>query len=151
MIFIACDPDAGKFYWRLINSTAIEEYKNRSDHIQDRGRYYFKVEEICSKSNLDETVALWKRLYRDRMSSIKDERQMATDLVAVYMVAFNGINGTFHGMADSHIVREEVARLMSLINTGTEKNLILLTGDAGSGKSVIIKDLIEEFRQSSTL
>lgn len=150
VIFIACDPDAGKFYWRLINSTAIEEYKNRSDHIQDRGRYYFKVEEICSKSNLDETVALWKRLYRDRMSSIKDERQMATDLVAVYMVAFNGINGTFHGMADSHIVREEVARLMSLINTGTEKNLILLTGDAGSGKSVIIKDLIEELRQSST-
>lgn len=150
VIFIACDPDAGKFYWRLINSTAIEEYKNRSDHIQDRGRYYFKVEEICSKSNLDETVAVWKRLYRDRMSSIKDEQQMATDLVAVYMAAFNGIHGTFHGMADSHIARDEVARLMSLINTGTEKNLILLTGDAGSGKSVIMKDLIEELQQSAT-
>lgn len=150
ILFIACDYDAGKFYWRYIDSASIEEYKNLSDHIQESARYHFKPKEICSQANFNETIALWKRLYHDKIASIKDDRQMAENFAAVQMASFNGVCGVFHGLADSHIVREAVGRLVTLTNSNSGKHIILLAGDAGTGKSVVIKDVIERLSDAGT-
>lgn len=150
VLFIACDYDAGKFYWRYIDSAAIAEYKKRSDHIQESARYHFKPEEICSQANLHETIALWKKLYRDKMASIRDDRQMAENFAAVQLASFNGVCGIFHGIAGSHIVRDAVPRLVDLANGSSGKRIILLAGDAGTGKSVVIKDVIEKLSETET-
>ena len=41
VLFIACDYDSRIFYWRNIDTTAIEEFKNKSDRIRTKARYYF--------------------------------------------------------------------------------------------------------------
>ena len=150
ILFIACDYVAEKFYWRYIDSASIDEYKKLSDHIQESARYHFKPEEICLRANLHETIALWKKLYHDKMASIKDDRQMAENFAAVQLAAFNGVCGIFHGIADSHIVRDAVPRLVDLANGSPGKRIILLAGDAGTGKSVVIKDVIEKMSETGT-
>ena len=150
ILFIACDHDARKFYWRHIDSAAIDEYKKLSDHIQDSARYYFKPQEICSLSNLHETIDLWKKLYHDKMASIKDDRQLAENFATVQKASFSGVCSIFHGLDGSHIVREAVARLVALANDGSGKRIILLAGDAGVGKSVVMKDVMEQLSDSGT-
>ena len=41
VLFIACDYDSRIFYWRNIDTTAIEEFKNKSDRIRTKARYNF--------------------------------------------------------------------------------------------------------------
>ena len=41
VFFIACDYASRKFYWRNIDTTAIEEFKNKSDRIRTKARYYY--------------------------------------------------------------------------------------------------------------
>ena len=41
VFFIACDYTSRKFYWRNIDTTAIEEFKNKSDRIRTKARYYY--------------------------------------------------------------------------------------------------------------
>lgn len=45
VFFIACDYASRKFYWRNIDTAAIEEFKNKSDRIRTKARYYFKDNE----------------------------------------------------------------------------------------------------------
>lgn len=53
VFFIACDYASRKFYWRNIDTAAIEEFKNKSDRIRTKARYYFKDNEKCGEKNVD--------------------------------------------------------------------------------------------------
>lgn len=52
VLFIACDYDSRIFYWRNIDTSAIEEFKNKSDRIRTKARYYFKDNENVVKRML---------------------------------------------------------------------------------------------------
>lgn len=145
VIFIACDYENGFFYWKYIDNKSIEEFKSRSERIQDTVRYHFKAEEACSKENVKDTITVWKRLYKERMDAIKNEKQMAESFASVQRIAFNSTPSELHGLKDSHIPRPESEALYNWILEDLPKgsrNICLLVGDAGTGKSVVIKDLI---------
>ncbi|MEO9803421.1 MAG: ATP-binding protein [Reichenbachiella sp.] len=57
------------------------------------------------------------------------------------------VSSHFEGLVNSHITRKETNQLLDWINnpiSKEEKGIILLVGNAGYGKSVIIKDLYNE-------
>jgi hypothetical protein len=59
---------------------------------------------------------------------------------------------SFYGVPDSHIKRKETAELLNWIKTPIspeEKPVALLVGDAGRGKTVILKDLFLELQSTS--
>ena len=145
VVFIACHPESEVFFWRYIDGKAIEEFKSLSETIQETARYHFKPGESCTKENVDAIVTTWKRLYKERMEAIKDEKQLAEAFASTQRVAFNRIPFELHGLSDSHIRRPETSLLYNWVIKGLpsgKKNLCLLVGDAGMGKSVVIKDLI---------
>ena len=151
VIFIACSPENEVFYWRYIDDKAIKEFKSLSADIQESARYHFKPEEFCSKENVNEIVAMWKRLYKERMEAIKDEKQLAEDFALTQRIAFNRIPIELHGLKNSHIRRKETDMVLNwaLGNLPVgKKNLCLLVGDAGVGKSVVIKDLIDNLEEA---
>lgn len=145
VFFIACDYDNRRFYWRNIDVAAIEEFKNKSDHIQTKARYHFKDSEKCSETNVEATIELWRRLYKQKMESIRDERRMADLFALRQRMYFNSVSSELHGVRDSHIARHQVDEIMQWVGKATdeqEKNICLLVGDAGVGKSAVLKDLI---------
>lgn len=150
VVFIASSPENDTFYWRYIDSRAIEEFKKHSDHIQQSMRYHFKPEEACTKENVGETVSLWKSLYRKRMASIKDEKEIAQAFASDQRLAFNSIPTELQGLANSHISRNETGLLIDWATaslSAESKKIKLLVGDAGVGKSVVIRDLIEHLEE----
>ena len=152
VIFIACSYEKEVFYWRYIDNQAIEEFKNLSDNIQETARYHFKPEEFCTKDNVNEIVVTWKRLYKERMEAIKDKKELAEAFASTQRLAFNIIHNELHGLRDSHIQRPETNKLFNWLNNNlpSEKNnLCLLVGEAGVGKSVVLKDLIENLEKTN--
>ncbi len=151
VIFIACSPENEVFFWRYIDDKAIKEFKSLSADIQQKARYHFKPEEFCSKENVNEIVATWRRLYKERMAAIKDEKQSAEDFASTQRIAFNRIPIELHGLKNSHIRRKETDMVLNWalgnLSAG-KKKLCLLVGDAGVGKSVVIKDLIDNIEEA---
>lgn len=150
VIFIACDQDNGVFYWKYIDNQAIKDFVNHSDHIQSTVRYHFKQEESCTKDNVIDTVAAWNKLYEERMRSIKDEKQVAESFASTQRIAFNSIPTELNGLKNSHIRRQELDLMLKWAFTDLpsgKKSLCLLVGDAGVGKSVVIKDLIDNLEK----
>lgn len=146
VVFIACDDKNRKFYWRCIDSYAIEEFKNKSDHIQGTARYYFRDSEKCSEDSVAETVDAWRCLYNKKMASIKDDQKMADDFAAFQKSFFNIISTELYGVANSHIVRHQVTEInnwISGLGSDNDKRICLLVGDAGVGKSAVIKEVID--------
>ena len=144
VIFIACDDVNNKFYWRNIDAASIEEFKSKSNHIQNTARYYFQEKEKCSYINVKETIEFWRELYNKKMESIKDEKVLAEQFSSQQRMCFNSISSELHGVKNSHICRHQVDDIMHWIKTDSEnkKPICLLVGDAGVGKSAVLKDLI---------
>lgn len=145
VLFIACDDKLRRFYWRNISETSIEEFKNKSNHIQNTARYHFLDSEKCTEDNVKETIELWRELYKKKMDSIKDERKLAEQFASQQRMCFNSISSELHGVRSSHINRFQVDKIMQWITkdlSENEKYICLLVGDAGVGKSAVLKDLI---------
>lgn len=149
VLFIACDYKLRRFYWRNISEASIEEFKNKSDHIQNTVRYHFLDSEKCSEDNVKETIEHWRKLYKKKMDSIKDERKLADQFASKQRMCFNLISSELHGVKDSHINRYQVDEVMQWVTkdiSRNEKSICLLVGDAGVGKSAVLKELISKNR-----
>lgn len=145
VFFIACDYASRKFYWRNIDTAAIEEFKNKSDRIRTKARYYFKDNEKCGEKNVDATIDHWRQLYKQKMESIKDDKYLADQFASRQKMCFNAVSSELHGVRDSHISRLQVDEIVQWISKDpvqNEGNICLLVGDAGVGKSAVLKDLI---------
>lgn len=145
VFFIACDYDSRIFYWRNIDTAAIEEFKNKSDRIRTKARYYFKDNEKCGEKNVEATIELWRQLYKQKMESIKDDKYLADLFASRQKMYFNAVSSELHGVRDSHIPRHQVDEIVQWISKDLvqdEGNICLLVGDAGVGKSAVLKDLI---------
>ena len=145
VFFIACDYASRKFYWRNIDTAAIEEFKNKSDRIRTTARYYFKDNEKCGEKNIGATIGHWRQLYKQKMESIKDDKYLADQFASRQKMCFNAVSSELHGVRDSHIPRHQVDEIVQWISEDpvqNEENICLLVGDAGVGKSAVLKDLI---------
>lgn len=145
VFFIACDYISEKFYWRNIDTAAIEEFEGKSGHIRTKARYYFKDNEKCDEKNVEATIELWRQLYKQKMESIKDDKYLADQFASRQKMCFNAVSSELHGVIDSHIPRHQVDKIVQWISKDpvqNEGNICLLVGDAGVGKSAVLKDLI---------
>lgn len=145
VLFIACDYDSCIFYWRNIDTAAIEEFRNKSSRIQTKARYYFQDNEKCGEKNVEATIELWRLLYKQKMESIKDDKYLADQFASRQRMYFNAVSSELHGVRGSHIPRHQVNEIVQWISRDTgqnEENICLLVGDAGVGKSAVLKDLI---------
>lgn len=152
VLFIACDYDSRIFYWRNIDTSAIEEFRNKSDRIRTKARYYFKDNEKCGEKNVEATIELWRQLYKQKMESIKDDKCLANRFASRQKMYFNAVSSELHGVRDSHIPRHQVDEIVQWISKGLvqdEENICLLVGDAGVGKSAVLKDLIAILSENS--
>lgn len=105
VLFIACDDVHRKFYWRNIDIVAIEEFRNKFAHVRSKARYHFKDTEKCGEGNIAATIARWRKLYEQKMESIKDDRDLAKRFVSQQKMYFNAVSSELHGINNSHIAR----------------------------------------------
>lgn len=79
------------------------------------------------------------------MESIKDDKYLADQFASRQKMCFNAVSSELHGVRDSHISRLQVDEIVQWISKDpvqNEGNICLLVGDAGVGKSAVLKDLI---------
>ena len=146
VVFIACDTDNKRFYWKYISLEEVAKIKESEKELQKTYRYHFAGEDICSSSNVDSVIAKWKRLYENRMSSIRDERQLAESFASLQKNAFNLVSTELYGIEDSHIARQQVHDINKWISHPSCENaerICLLVGDAGVGKSAVLKEVVD--------
>lgn len=147
VIFVACDTDNDTFYWRYIDSYAIQSFINLPKENQETQRHHFTQYEKCDKDSLSQTLTTWKKIFDQKMASIKDGKYLAEQFAEEHRAPFSKISSLFSDLPESHITRREVGDLVDWINspsTEGNSNLCVLQGQAGVGKSVVIKKLIEE-------
>ena len=150
VVFVACDTDNGTFYWRYIDSKAIQSFINLPNINQKTQRYYFTHSEKCDKECLSRTLTTWKKIFDQKMASIKDEKFLAEQFAETHRAPFSRIIPLFSNLPESHITRREVGDLVDWVNSPSSEensNLCILQGQAGVGKSVVIKKLIEELNK----
>lgn len=144
-IFLSVDADANKMYWKYISDDYINEY------IQSRARvshiYNFREEEIITKENVNATVEQWKLIVNAKKAQYPKEKKNAEDTISENLLAFQLINTDFHNLENSFIDRKEINELYKWVKEeipNTESHLKLLVGNAGMGKSVVIKKVIQK-------
>lgn len=148
VVFIACDTANQKIYWKYIGENEISEVERGCRDGQKTWRVHFGQEDCCHFTNKEKTIEKWKNLYKQKMNSIKDEYSRSEVFAKAQKSAFNLISSEFHGLSGSHIIRQEVSEILDWLDKeDTEKShkICLLTGKAGVGKSVVLKDLIAQF------
>ncbi|EKX94342.1 AAA family ATPase [Alloprevotella sp. oral taxon 473] len=147
VLFITCDTNNDIVYWKYIDRVFVESQIANSENIQQTYRYYFKDNENLTENNVDSVIDLWETLYHEQMLSLKDEKSKLLDFLDVNLKSFEGITTTFYGLKESHIARKETDLLFDWIQgdlTSKDCQLKLLVGNAGVGKTVIIKDLLDK-------
>ncbi|WP_455065908.1 AAA family ATPase [Prevotella nigrescens] len=151
VLFITCDTNNDIVYWKYIARAFVESQIANSENIQQTYRYYFKDNENLTENNVDSVIDLWETLYHEQMLSLKDEKSKLLDFLDVNLKSFEGITTTFYGLKGSHIARKETDQLFDWIQgdlTSKDCQLKLLVGNAGVGKTVIIKDLLDKLTAS---
>lgn len=96
---------------------------------------------------LDSTQFQSLEVKSDRIIHLLDKNTVnETELKKVFGEAsaplMNSINGTFFNTGNYHVEREEIAQIFNWIHTSaSSEKMALVVGEAGCGKSVVIKDL----------
>lgn len=145
VMFLACDTDNDIVYWKNIDNEYIYECEQKSSTTQQTYRYYFKSNESLSADNKEEVIETWRKIFLQKKELIKTKCDEINNFITLNKEVFNSIISIFHGLPKSHIHRKETDKLFSWITSFTsEDNVKLLVGNAGSGKSVVIKDLIQK-------
>ncbi len=145
VIFIACDCDTKTFYWKCIDGPFIDSCLQKGK--QGKYRYIFQENERTSAENIDDTLSKWRQLYQSKMDLIKDEKESLIEFMSLQRKGFNQITSSFYGVNDSYIKRDAVDLLYNWVTdelAPKDSAVKLLIGEAGVGKSVVIKSLIEK-------
>lgn len=148
VIFIAADYDENKFYWKYISDEYIEECAHKG--IQQSYTYHFKEEEITTTQNIVDTINSWYRLHQQKCHLIGNKKSDIASQIGLMRVAFNSVNSNFYGIEHSYIHRKEVDSIYQWIkddNHTLPSGCALLTGEAGCGKSVVIKEIINQLEK----
>ena len=143
-IFFSVDADENKIYWKYISDDYVRLFQKEGDntiHI-----YEFCNDEIATSENVATTIDRWKQIFNEKIALITKEKKSAEEVMSESRSAFYRINSNFHDLKDSFIDRKEIGLLYNWVkNELSEKDsrIKLLVGNAGVGKSVIIKKVIQ--------
>ena len=143
-VFFSVDANANKIYWKYISDDYIREFQKRGDNAIHGCQ--FTKDEILSNENVHETINRWKQIFNDKIALLLKEKKSAEEIMSESRSAFYRINSNFHDLKDSFIDRKEIGILYNWVkNELSEKDsrIKLLVGNAGVGKSVIIKKVIQ--------
>lgn len=146
VVFIACDTEIERFFWKAISLDDIIRIKESDKGLQKTYRCHFSKDEICSASTVNDTISAWRELYNQKMASIQDAKKLAEDFAALQKSYFNIISTQLHGISDSHIVRHQVDEIKEWISNSRgdgDARICLLVGDAGVGKSAVLKEVVD--------
>lgn len=146
VVFIACDTENERFFWKAISLDDIIRIKESDKGLQKTYRCHFSKDEICSASTVNDTISAWRELYNQKMASIQDDKKLAEDFAALQKSYFNIISTQLHGISDSHIVRHQVDEIKEWISNSRgdgDARICLLVGDAGVGKSAVLKEVVD--------
>lgn len=143
VMILVSDYDRGLFYWKVIDSELFSAFQKTG--IQSK-TCYFSEDETVRKDNIRETLCKWQRLYDTKMAVFKDKTEKALAFIESQKYPFATVSRIFHGVSSSHIERKETEVLKQWIDSPLgkdEKPVMVLSGPAGCGKSVVIRDLID--------
>ena len=143
-LFFSVDADENKIYWKYISDDYIRLFQKEGDstiHI-----YEFCNDEIATSENVATTIDRWKQIFNEKIALLTKQKRSAEDVMSESRSAFYRINSDFHDLRDSFIDRKEIGILYNWVKkelSEKESNVMLLVGNAGVGKSVIIKKVIQ--------
>lgn len=143
VMLIVSDYDRSLFYWTVIDSEWFSYFQRSGAKTKT---HLFSTEETAHKENIGETLIKWQRLYDEKIAVFKDEKEKASAFIESQKYPFLTISRVFHGIPTSHIERKETSILKKWIVSPLEKGqkpVMILSGAAGCGKSVVIRDLID--------
>lgn len=143
-IFFSVDADENKIYWKYITDDYIREFESKGDN--EEHVYKFSTDEVVTSENVATTIDRWKQIFNDKISLLTKEKKSAEEVMSESRSAFSRINTDFHDLKDSFIERKEIGILYQWVKdelTQEESCVKLLVGNAGMGKSVVIKKLIQ--------
>ena len=151
VVFVAVNNEDNEFYWKIISKDFIEECKLKGN--QNTYTYHFSPEEVANTNNIDKTISLWLKSYRIKEKLVRQQISDTPGIIASHLANFSNVKTFFHGLDNSHIPRTEVNTILKWSDeelAPNQKPLIVLTGEAGSGKSVIIKQFINSLKNRGT-
>lgn len=143
VVLILSDYDNERFFWKVIDKEYIQMFLQSGCKTKT---YHFKDEEIANKDNISDTLRKWQQLYNQKTAVFRDEQENASRFIESHRAPFNTITPHFYSIPYSHINRKETNLIIQWIEKPLEdggKPLCILSGPAGCGKSVVLKDLLE--------
>lgn len=143
-VFFSVNANENKIYWKYISDEYIRDFINEGDNVTHV--YQFKNDEILSTENVHETINRWKQIFNEKIALLIKEKKSAEEVMSESRSAFYRINSDFHDLKDSFIDRKEIGILYNWVKNELPKkgsNVKLLVGNAGVGKSVILKQVIQ--------
>ncbi|MBO7589441.1 MAG: ATP-binding protein [Bacteroidaceae bacterium] len=143
-IFFSVDADDNKIYWKYISDDYIRQFNNEGDN--EIHTYEFYDDEIVTSKNVATTIDRWKQIFNDKIAQLTKEEKSTEEVMTESCSAFQRINTYFHDLKDSFVERKEIDILCKWVKEELQEKescVKLLVGNAGMGKSVIIKKVIQ--------
>ena len=143
-LFFSVDADSQRIYWKYISDDYIQEFKKSGNRICHT--YKFAQNEYVNKDNLNSTLDKWKQLFNEKLALFSQIKKDSAEIISENRAAFQTISADFNILPNSFIERKEINLLYNWVKEDlkdNESNIKLLVGNAGMGKSVVIKQLIE--------
>lgn len=149
-IFFSVDAYDNKIYWKYISDDYIRQFNNEGDN--EIHTYEFCDDEIVTSENIAATVDRWKQIFNDKIAQLTNEKKSTEEVMTESRSAFQRINTYFHDLKDSFVERKEINILCKWVNEELQEKescVKLLVGNAGMGKSVVIKKVIQRLNADS--
>lgn len=113
---------------------------------------FWTIKTVIDNSYLDERIDI----IRQEFQKVAPQSTLSQNVILQdFRVASSFVyelSNEFNGLADSHIERNETQQIINWLDnnlTEKEKNILLLEGGAGMGKSVIIRDVLHHIRKDN--
>lgn len=147
-LFFSVDADANRIYWKYISDEYIKDFKEQGDNASHI--YHFSDDEVVSRENVNDVIERWKQIFDDKVFLLSKRKKSAEEIISENIAAFRLININFHHLKNSFVERKEIDLLFKWIKGDLdeeEPNVKLLVGNAGMGKSVVIKQVIQKLEE----
>lgn len=144
-VFLSVEADANKIYWKYISDEYIKDFREQGDNASHI--YHFSDDEVVTQENVNDVIDRWKQIFDDKVSLLSKRKKSAEEIISENHAAFRLINIDFHHLKNSFVERKEIDLLFNWIKGDLDKeepNVKLLVGNAGMGKSVVIKQVIQK-------
>ena len=153
VLLLVVDHANGVVYWKHISNEFISQNKSKAGQLTIT--YTFSEQEILCKKNLCEIINQWKTIYKTTAESIYNREKQINRTIEAYACAFEYVNTHFYSIPESYIARQELEVIHQWIGLEIKEtdeefdNICILTGDAGVGKSVVIKQLANKLKHNN--